>query len=73
MKRNLLLEHLMPHRFNAGSKTTRFIHCVPRSLAAKTAPKMLLVAASSLVNGLAAIRKTRVPLTDTAAVALKSP
>jgi hypothetical protein len=80
MSWNVLLERTMPPRFTGRSQAAKPNLCLRWLPAAKITPKMLPVAASSQVNPasipsirLAAIQKTRAPLTDVHAVSLKSP
>jgi hypothetical protein len=80
MSWNVLLERTMPPRFTGRSQAAKPNLCLRWLPAANITPKMLPVAASSQVNPasipsirLAAIQKTRAPLTDAHAVSLKSP
>ena len=79
MSWNVPLEPTLPPRFTGRSPATKLNRCLRRPPAAKITPKMLPVAAASQANlppipciWLAAIQKTRAPLTHTDAVSLKS-
>ncbi len=79
MSWNVLLEPTMPPHFTGRSQATKPNRCLRCPPAAKITPKMLSVAAASQVNPapipciwLAAIQKTRAPLTHADAVSLKS-
>jgi len=70
----------MPPCFTAGSQAAKLTLCLRKPAATEFTPKQLLPKASSPQNKapilpieLAATRKTPVPLTDAAAVPLKSP
>ena len=80
MSYSLPPERTMLRYFITGSQAAKQALCLPRLAATKVMPKRLLAAASSPLDRppifrieLAEIRKARVPLTDAAAVPLKSP
>jgi hypothetical protein len=80
MNWNVVLEHAMPPCFTGHFHAAKPILCLRWPQAAKIAPKLLPVAASSQLHPaaipsirLAAFQKTRAPLTDADAVSLKSP
>jgi hypothetical protein len=79
MSWNVLLEPTMPPRSITGSQAAKPNRCLRCPPVAKIMPKMLSVAAASQVTPapipciwLAAIQKTRAPLTHADAISLKS-